>query len=317
MNLSERKSKIIELYYNQCKTYREIAKITHTSPKQIKKIIDDEKPKRLHNDILKMIFEGKTIKEITIELNLDSEQIEKAWKQYLRYNVMDSLFQIYSMIQGPTEEFAELCRYLSQKNLKTSYIQKLIQIDQKLDYHLNLRNRLVAEVHDLENTIASQKQQILDQKRTIQNNTDKINQLKNEEKKLEMKLITLKEDLTTTTTKINTMKSGKTYHDFQQFLKNINDDQQLYNLIYNLLKVIFNNLHPFALYNKDWIIHQIPNLAESYFEPIDNFNDLVESDMEIKLPERPPIKRRTIDIIIEKCKEMIMNLFLDQYSPRS
>jgi predicted HTH domain antitoxin len=77
----EREELVLDLYFNQNKTFHEIAKIARMSPRDIKPIIDkaiNEKERREHKSTAvqayELFYKGKTLLEVTIGLNLGQAQ---------------------------------------------------------------------------------------------------------------------------------------------------------------------------------------------------------------------------------------------------
>jgi DNA-binding CsgD family transcriptional regulator len=81
----ERKKRVIDLYYNQGKTTREIAKIERMSIRDISAIIKEEESRRqkykhqqqrqeLSAESYKLFSEGKTPVEVAIILNLERQK---------------------------------------------------------------------------------------------------------------------------------------------------------------------------------------------------------------------------------------------------
>jgi predicted DNA-binding protein YlxM (UPF0122 family) len=77
----DRKKCVIDLYFNQHKTYAEIAEIEHISPPDIYAIINEEKARQLQNKhqqqqqelsskAYRLFSEGKPPVEVAIALNL-------------------------------------------------------------------------------------------------------------------------------------------------------------------------------------------------------------------------------------------------------
>jgi DNA-directed RNA polymerase specialized sigma subunit len=71
----DRKKRVIDLYFNQHKTYAEIAEIEHISPRDIHAIIKEEIARRQKNkdqqqsaEAYKLFSEGKTPVQVAIEL---------------------------------------------------------------------------------------------------------------------------------------------------------------------------------------------------------------------------------------------------------
>jgi predicted HTH domain antitoxin len=84
----ERKKRVIDLYFNQHKTYAEIAHIEKMSPRDIHIIIKEEKARRqMYKDqqqqeeqsskAYKLFSEGKTTIEMAIILNLREPEVTK------------------------------------------------------------------------------------------------------------------------------------------------------------------------------------------------------------------------------------------------
>ncbi|MFL6344756.1 MAG: hypothetical protein ACJ71A_04855, partial [Nitrososphaeraceae archaeon] len=77
LSKKEKEELVLDLYFNQNKTYHEIAKIARMSPRDIKPIIDkayQEKERTEHKSAAVQAYElfskGKTLLEVTIDLNL-------------------------------------------------------------------------------------------------------------------------------------------------------------------------------------------------------------------------------------------------------
>jgi len=74
LSRKEREELVLDLYFNQNKTYHEIAKIARMSPRDIKPIIDkaiNEKERTQHKttavQAYELSFKGKTLLEVTME----------------------------------------------------------------------------------------------------------------------------------------------------------------------------------------------------------------------------------------------------------
>jgi predicted DNA-binding protein YlxM (UPF0122 family) len=77
----DRRKRVIDLYFNQHKTYAEIAEIEHISPRDIHAIIKEEEARRqkykdqqqqeeISSKSYKLFSEGKTCVQVAITLNL-------------------------------------------------------------------------------------------------------------------------------------------------------------------------------------------------------------------------------------------------------
>ena len=78
----QRKKRLIDLYFNQHKSYAEIAQLEHISPHDIHAIIKEEETRRQkykdHQQSAKankLFSEDKTTVEVAIELNLPASKV--------------------------------------------------------------------------------------------------------------------------------------------------------------------------------------------------------------------------------------------------
>ena len=89
----ERKKRVIDLYFNQGKTYAEIAEIERMSPRDIHIIIKEEKARRqkyehqqrrqeITSKAYKLFSEGKTAVEVATILKLREPEVSKLHKEY-------------------------------------------------------------------------------------------------------------------------------------------------------------------------------------------------------------------------------------------
>jgi predicted HTH domain antitoxin len=98
----EREELVLDLYFNQNKTFHEIAKIARMSPRDIKPIIDkaiNEKERQEHKSTGVQAYElfrkGKTLLEVTIDLNLNQAQATEYYGEYLKLVGLDNIAKIY------------------------------------------------------------------------------------------------------------------------------------------------------------------------------------------------------------------------------
>jgi hypothetical protein len=96
----ERKKRVIDLYYNQGKTTREIAKIERMSIRDISIILKEEESRQqnfkhqlqqeeISSKVYKLFSEGKKPVEVAIALNLRAAEIINMYREYL-FNVSNS-----------------------------------------------------------------------------------------------------------------------------------------------------------------------------------------------------------------------------------
>jgi len=113
----EREELVLDLYFNQNKTYHEIAKIARMSPRDIKPIIDkayQEKERQAHKSLAvqayELFFKGKTLLEVTSDLNLGQAQATAYYEGYLKLIGLDDITKIYREFKGDVSYFVNLCK---------------------------------------------------------------------------------------------------------------------------------------------------------------------------------------------------------------
>jgi predicted transcriptional regulator len=104
----ERKKRVIDLYFNEHKTYAEITQIMKMSPRDIHTIIKEEKTRlqiynhekhqqqgELSSKAYKLFSEGKRPVEVTIALNLREPEAIKLYREYWKLKRLHILNSIY------------------------------------------------------------------------------------------------------------------------------------------------------------------------------------------------------------------------------
>ena len=103
----DRRKRVIDLYFNQHKTYAEIAEIERISPRDIHAIIKKEEARRqkyerqqqqqeTSSKAYKLSSDGKKPVEIAIELNLREPEVTKLYREYLKLKRMYKLYSAYT-----------------------------------------------------------------------------------------------------------------------------------------------------------------------------------------------------------------------------
>ena len=150
----ERERLVLDLYYNQGKTYREISKEARISPRDIGIILNKitkEKTKGLkeqddNNDgkenkeqeqqqhlslsaqAYKLFSEGKTPLEVAIELNLRESETTKFYKEYWKLKQLHNLNMVYAETKGDVEPFLKLYRLSKANGISASHLNNLLAI---------------------------------------------------------------------------------------------------------------------------------------------------------------------------------------------
>ena len=123
MQITEQRRKcVIDLYFNQHKTYAEIAEIEKMSPRDIHAIIKEEEARRqkdkqqeISTQAYKLFSEGKTPIEVAIILNLPASKVSKLYIEYWKLRGLDKLYTIYKETNGKLWTFLKLYKELIKK----------------------------------------------------------------------------------------------------------------------------------------------------------------------------------------------------------
>ena len=147
----ERKKRVIELYYNQGKTTREIAKMERMSICDISTILKEEESKRqkykhqqrrqeLSSEAYRLFSEGKTTLEVAITLNLPASKVSKLYREYWHLKGLDKLNTIHKETNGKLGLFLKLYTELIKKRrMSIEQVANIVEIAiHKLPYMENL-----------------------------------------------------------------------------------------------------------------------------------------------------------------------------------
>ena len=122
----DRKKRVIDLNFNQHKTYVEIAQIEHISPRDIHAIIKEEiarrqkhKDQELSAEANKLFSEGKTTVQVATMLNLPASKITKLHGEYWKLRGLDKLNTIYKETNGKIWALWKLYKELIKKRRMT------------------------------------------------------------------------------------------------------------------------------------------------------------------------------------------------------
>jgi transposase len=150
----EKERLVLELYYNQGKTYREIAKEARISPRDIGVIlnkaveekktegskgeeqdnIDSEKNQEQQRHLslapqaYKLFSDRKTPLEVAIELNLGESEATKFYREYWRLKQLHNLNMVYEEVKGDIEPFLRLYRLSKAAGMSARHVTNLLKI---------------------------------------------------------------------------------------------------------------------------------------------------------------------------------------------
>jgi hypothetical protein len=173
----ERERLVLDLYYNQGKTYREIAKEARISPRDIGVILnkviekkseeikqqDDnndagenkEQEQQQHPSLsaqaYKLLSDRKTPLEVAIELNLRESEATKFYKEYWKLKQLHNLNMVYEETKGDIEPFLKLYRLSKAAGMSARHVINLLKIANTNLPDIQCRyERLKREVNTLE-----------------------------------------------------------------------------------------------------------------------------------------------------------------------
>jgi predicted DNA-binding protein YlxM (UPF0122 family) len=122
----ERRKRVIDLYFNQHKSYAEIAQIERMSPRDIHAIIKEEEARQqkykhqqqqeqLSSKAYELFSEDKTLVQVATILNLREPEVTKLYREYWKLRGRDKLNTIYKETNGKIWIVLKLYKELIKK----------------------------------------------------------------------------------------------------------------------------------------------------------------------------------------------------------
>src|ERR687890_1459702 len=147
----ERERLVLELYYNQGKTYREISKEARISPRDIGVILnkgieekteglkeeqqednDSDKNQEQHSTLstqaYKLFSEGRIPIEVAIVLNLRESETTEFYKEYWKLNQLHNLNMVYEEIKDNIGYFLKLYKLAKTKGMEAKQVVDVLSI---------------------------------------------------------------------------------------------------------------------------------------------------------------------------------------------
>jgi hypothetical protein len=205
---NKRKRQVIDLYFNQHKTYPEIVQIERISPRDIRAILKEEqarlqknKDQELSSKAYKLFSEGKTPVQVAIILNLREPEVTKLYREYLKLQGSDKVNLICEEIgEDNIEDFVEFYNRAKERGMGRMHMVKALAIaDKELPYLeekcelLKVENndleskkrQLKNELHNLNDEIASSKELLKSYTSSCERKRQESESLNNEISRLE------------------------------------------------------------------------------------------------------------------------------------
>ncbi len=137
----ERERIVLDLYHNQRKTVREIAKEARISFRDIGAILNkaDEAQQRkvqeqdnqqlsLSTQAYKLFSQGKNPIEVAVALNVRESEVTRFYKEYLKLNQMHDLNMIYEELKGDIIPFLKLYRSAKAAGMSVEHVVNLLKV---------------------------------------------------------------------------------------------------------------------------------------------------------------------------------------------
>jgi transposase len=177
MSREEKERRIIDLYYNQGKTIREIIKELRVSPNYVSAVLKKEEKK--NNSIVtnkqqqsspsratkayELISQGKTPLQVSIALNIRQSEVTKYYKEYWILKRLHKLYSAYIELgDDGIGDFLKLHKLSKKEGISREEVVKLLQLADEtnpsgLSQLEKRRKWLIDEIHELDMQIERSK----------------------------------------------------------------------------------------------------------------------------------------------------------------
>src|SRR5919106_1204864 len=140
LNRKELEDYVIDLYYNQKKTFREIQKIVRKSPRDIRAILDKVEPGRASlsesSRAYQMFDEARNLIEIATGLNLREKEVSQYYREYWNLRGMYHLNQIYEELREDIWSLIELYRRMKSESLCSQRVPRILKTTMTLEHNI-------------------------------------------------------------------------------------------------------------------------------------------------------------------------------------
>jgi hypothetical protein len=173
----ERKNQVRDLYFNQHKTYVEIAQIEKMSPRDIHAIVKGEEDRRqkykdqqqrqeMSAKAYKLFSDGKRLVQVAIILNLREPQVTKYNREYWKLKGLDKLNTIHTETNGNIWPLWKLYQQLVMK--KGMSIEQVVNGAEIGIHKLPHMETLYKQVEDEVNKLQYARQSLVNDIRTLE-----------------------------------------------------------------------------------------------------------------------------------------------------
>jgi copper chaperone CopZ len=156
----DRRRQVIDLYFNQHKTYAEIAEIEKMSPRDIYTIIKEDeareqkyKQQEISVQAYQLFSEGKTPVEVAVVLNLSAPEVTRLYREYWELKRLHTLNSIYKETNGKLGPSLKLYRLMKEKGMSIEQVVNAVDTAiHKLPYMESLYRQIKDQVKKLQYT---------------------------------------------------------------------------------------------------------------------------------------------------------------------
>ncbi len=135
LNNQEREDFVLDLYYNQNKTYRQIAREAKICPRDIGRIVNKESKEIESKQSLskvarayKLFSEGKSPREVAIALDLREPDVTQLYKESWNLEQLYDLNKMYMETKGDIAYIVTLYRLAKAEGMNPQQVTKLLTI---------------------------------------------------------------------------------------------------------------------------------------------------------------------------------------------
>jgi transposase len=169
MSREEKERRIIDLYYNQGKTTREIIKELRVSPNYVSAVLKKKEEEERNNSIVtnnqqqsssavatkayELFSEGKRPVEVAITLNLREKEVSKLYREYWMLKRLHILNSIYKETNGKLGTFLKLYRLTKEKGMTIEQVVNVVNTAvNRLPYIESLYGQAKDETQNMQHT---------------------------------------------------------------------------------------------------------------------------------------------------------------------
>jgi hypothetical protein len=188
LSKKEREERVLDLHFNQNKNYRQIAQEMKMSLRDIGEIVNrakEEKERQEHKSLsvqaYELFYKGKTLLEVTIDLNLGQAQATAYYGEYLKLVGLDDITKIYQELQGGVWYFVKLCKEARAAKMSIPQVINLLKIAN--NYLPSVQHRyeiLQKQNNNLESILGTQAKEFQNLSNQITYMNDRLDDIKSE-----------------------------------------------------------------------------------------------------------------------------------------